>query len=148
MHGGDFTSVGSRNSLDWFEASVAETVRGQRPPSAWTRQDGREGGQCEEPDRQVVRQRLGLVLYEADPRQAQNLSDECGVEGAKPTPLTAPGARDWTATDVANHRNLAAVWAPKKAKPTSNRGRMKQILPGDLGTLSVVLCIATFDFIR
>ena len=67
VHGDDFTSVGPRNSLDWFEAYGRE-VRGQRPPSAWTRQDEREGGQCEEPDRQVVRQLLGFVLYEADLR--------------------------------------------------------------------------------
>ena len=49
-----------------------------------------------------------VVEYEADPRQAENLSDGCRVEGAKPT-LTMPGARDWTATDVANDKELAAV---------------------------------------
>ena len=42
--------------------------------------------------------------YEADPRQAEKLSAECGVEGANS--LTTSGARD-SAADVANDKELA-----------------------------------------
>ena len=47
----------------------------------------------------------GSVEYEADPRQAEKLSAECGVEGANSP--TTPGARD-SAVDVANDKELAA----------------------------------------
>ena len=44
VHGDDFTSVGPRNSLDWFEASVAEKYEvNVRPRLGPGRTDAKEG---------------------------------------------------------------------------------------------------------
>ena len=62
VHGDDFTSVGPKSSLDWFEDAVAKSYEvsiGPRLGPAKT--DGREGSSCFQPGRQVVRRRLGRV---------------------------------------------------------------------------------------
>ena len=88
VHGDDFTACGPKWQLDWFEEAMKQhyelTVQPRMGPAA---EDGKEG---------VVLNRIirwtdkGLEM-EADPRQAEKLISECGLNGANS--VATPGVR-------------------------------------------------------
>ena len=84
VHGYDFISEGGKLALDWFESEVAKkyeiTISARLEPGPG---DAKEGTCLN----RVVRWCDGRVEYEADPRQAEKLISECGLEGAKATAI-------------------------------------------------------------
>ena len=88
VHGDDFTSVGGKPDLDWFEeamkGSYELTIQPRLGPG---REDAKEGLILN----RVVRYTDEGLEYEADPRQAEKLILECGLEGANTA--ATPGVR-------------------------------------------------------
>ncbi|HJM58771.1 MAG TPA: Ty1/Copia family ribonuclease HI, partial [Planctomycetota bacterium] len=88
VHGDDFASSGPADALDWFERAVGEnyeiTIGPRLGPAP---QDAKEGRALN----RVIRWRPDGVEYEADPRQAERLIADCGLEGANP--VGTPGVR-------------------------------------------------------
>jgi hypothetical protein len=88
VHGDDFTAVGPKSQLDWYEAMMAEhyelTTQPRLGPGA---DDAREAVVLN----RIVRWTDEGIEYEADPRQAEKLIAECGLSGANP--VTTPGVR-------------------------------------------------------
>jgi len=88
VHGDDFTSCGSKPSLDWLEnaigASYEITIGPRLGPGP---EDAKEARILN----RVVRWEEGRLEYEADPRQVERLLADCGLEGCKP--MVTPGAR-------------------------------------------------------
>ena len=88
VHGDDFTSQGPCNQLDWFEASIAEhyevTIGPRLGPGA---NDAKEGRALN----RVIRWCDDRIEYEADPRQAERLVTELGLEGSQA--MVTPGIR-------------------------------------------------------
>ena len=88
VHGDDFTAVGPKSALDWFEEKMEEhyelTKQPRLGPGA---DDGKEGVILN----RVVRWTESGIEYEADPRQAEKLVAECGMDGVNP--VGTPGVR-------------------------------------------------------
>ncbi len=88
VHGDDFTSSGPKPQLDWLETVIAReyeiTIGPRIGPGA---NDAKEGRALN----RVVRWCSGCIEYEADPRQAERLIAECGLEGAKS--VATPGVK-------------------------------------------------------
>ena len=95
VHGDDFTSVGSKVDLDWLEAAMQDhyelTIQPRMGPGAG---DAKEGLILN----RVVRYTDDGIEYEADPRQAEKLSIECGVQGSNT--VATPGVRQSFAETV------------------------------------------------
>jgi hypothetical protein len=98
VHGDDFTTVGGKADLDWFEARMKEkyelTVGPRIGPGA---QDAKEGSVLN----RIVRWTQDAVEYEADPRQAEKLILECGLEGANS--VATPGLKETSTQVTADH---------------------------------------------
>ena len=88
VHGDDFTSVGAKEDIDWFEESMQElyelTIQPRLGPGP---SDGKEGIVLN----RVLRWTPHGLEYEADPRQAEKLISECGLTGSSTT--ATPGLR-------------------------------------------------------
>ena len=88
VHGDDFTSQGPCDELDWLEASIAEhyevTIGPRLGPGG---NDAKEGRALN----RIVRWCGDHVEYEADPRQAERLITELGLQGSQP--MVTPGVR-------------------------------------------------------
>ena len=88
VHGDDFTSQGPCDELDWFEASIAEhyeiTIGPRLGPGDKDAKEGRAFNR-------IVRWCSDSVEYEADPRQAERLVTELGLEGSQA--MVTPGVR-------------------------------------------------------
>ena len=82
VHGDDFTSEGGKLALDWFESEVAKKYEITISPRLGPGPDDAKEGACLN---RVIRWCDGRIEYEADPRQAEKLIAECGLEGAKAT---------------------------------------------------------------
>ena len=95
VHGDDFTTVGGKLSLDWFEEQLKKhyelTVGPRLGPGA---QDAKEATILN----RVVRWTAEGLEYEADPRQSEKLIHECGMEGSNS--VATPGLKE-TAAQVA-----------------------------------------------
>ncbi len=78
VHGDDFTSSGPKTSLDWFEAAIAQeyeiSIGPRLGPGPGDAKEGR-AIHC------VIRWCDSHIEYEAEPRQAEWLLAECGLEG-------------------------------------------------------------------
>ena len=89
VHGDDFTTVGSKASLDWFKEQLStryELKEGARlGPGDHDDKEGRVLNR-------IVRWIDEGLVYEADPRQHEKLVQELGLEGAKAvaTPCVKP----------------------------------------------------------
>ena len=88
VHGDDFTSVGTKCDLDWFEAAMSEHYELTSQP--------RIGPGMEDAKEAVILNRVirwgeNGIEYEADPRQAEKLISECGMADSNPT--ATPGVR-------------------------------------------------------
>ena len=89
VHGDDFTTVGGKQELDWFETQMKEKYELTTGPRLGPgEQDGKEGVILN----RIVRWTESAVEYEADPRQAEKLIRECGLEGANS--VTTPGLKE------------------------------------------------------
>jgi hypothetical protein len=89
VHGDDFTSTGGKLSLDWFEAAMQEryelTIGPRLGPGP---SDAKEASILN----RIVRWTDDALEYEADPRQAEKLIIECGLEGANS--VATPGVKE------------------------------------------------------
>ncbi len=92
VHGDDFTSSGPKGSLDWLERSIAEryeiTVGPRLGPSP---EDAKEATVLNRVVRWCSDGKSQWLEYEADPRQAERLISDCGLDGSKP--VATPGTR-------------------------------------------------------
>ena len=88
VHGDDFTSEGPKPALDWFEKSVAGKYEITVSPRLGPCPTDAKEGTCLN---RVIRWCDGHIEYEADPRQAEKLIAECGLEGAKS--VATPGVK-------------------------------------------------------
>ncbi len=88
VHGDDFTSSGPADALDWLETEVGReyeiTVGPRLGPGP---NDAKEARALN----RVVRWLGDRIEYEADPRQAERLMAECGLDGCKS--MTTPGVQ-------------------------------------------------------
>ena len=88
VHGDDFTSSGPADALDWLEAEVGReyeiTVGPRLGPGPHDAKEARALNR-------VVRWLDDRIEYEADPRQAERLMAECGLDGCKS--MTTPGVQ-------------------------------------------------------
>jgi len=100
VHGDDFTTSGPKQDLDWFESELTKvydcTVGQRLGPGP---EDAREATVLN----RVVRWTDSGVEVEADPRQAEKLLRECGLEGANT--VATPGLRP-TKEQVVNSQEL------------------------------------------
>ena len=88
VHGDDFTSEGGKLALDWFETEVANKYEITISPRLGPGPDDAKEGSCLN---RIMRWCEGRIEYEADPRQAEKLAAECGLEGAKA--VATPGVK-------------------------------------------------------
>ena len=92
VHGDDFTTVGAKRDLDWFEeqmqAKYELTVGPRLGPGP---DDAKEACILN----RIVRWETDAVEYEADPRQAEKLIRECGLDGANS--VATPGLKESSA---------------------------------------------------
>ena len=105
VHGDDFTTSGPHRDLNWFEEEMAKhyemTVGPRLGPGD---QDAKEARALN----RVVRWTPSGIEYEADPRQAERLIQECGLEGSNV--ISTPGVRQ-TAKDIAEDQPLPSKLA-------------------------------------
>jgi len=95
VHGDDFTSSGPKPSLDWLEDAIGRryeiTIGPRLGPGD---KDGKEATVLNRIVRWCGDSQGQWLEYEADPRQAERLIGDCGLEGAKP--VATPGVRSTT----------------------------------------------------
>jgi hypothetical protein len=88
VHGDDFTSSGPCDSLNWMEEAISDkyevTIGPRLGPGANDEKEARSLNR-------VIRWCPDRIEYEADPRQAERLIEECGLVGSKP--VATPGVR-------------------------------------------------------
>ncbi len=100
VHGDDFTATGPCDALDWYETAIAQkyeiTVGPRIGPGP---NDAKEARALN----RVIRWCQDSIEYEADPRQAEKLVAECGMEGAQT--MVTPGVRA-TGTDLTDDQEL------------------------------------------
>ena len=78
VHGDDFTSVGAKRDLDWFETAMEEHYELTKQPRLGPApQDAKEATVLN----RVIRWTDKGLEYEADPRQSEKLIEECGMTG-------------------------------------------------------------------
>ncbi len=90
VHVGDFTSEGGQLALDWLEVAVAEHYEISISPRLGPGPADAKEGRCLN---RVIRWCEGHIEYEADPRHAEKLVAECGLEGAGVKPVATPGVK-------------------------------------------------------
>jgi len=88
VHGDDFTSTGPKDALDWFEEKIQEKYECTIQPRIGP---GRDDAKEMRVLNRIIRWCDDRLEYEADPRQAEKLILDCGLEGANSA--ATPGAR-------------------------------------------------------
>jgi hypothetical protein len=88
VHGDDFTSCGSKPSLDWLEESIGASYEITIGPRLGPGPDDSKEARILN---RVVRWEDGRLEYECDPRQVEKLISDCGLDGCKP--MATPGVR-------------------------------------------------------
>jgi len=100
VHGDDFTVVGPKRQLDWFEGAMKEKYELTTGPRLGPgRFDAKESSILN----RIIRWTEEGVEYEADPRQAEKLIRECGLEGSNT--VCTPSVRE-SAAQVAEDKPL------------------------------------------
>ena len=102
VHGDDFTAVGPKSDLDWYE----EAMRGNYELTSQPRlgpgaDDAKEAIILN----RVIRWGSEGIEYEADPRQPEKLVSECGMDGVNP--VATPGVR-MSSDQIENDKDLPA----------------------------------------
>ena len=88
VHGDDLTATGPSDSLDWYEAAMsAEYEIKIHPRMGPGKDDAKEMRVLN----RVITWHSDRIEYEADPRQAERLIEECGLTGA--SPVWTPGTK-------------------------------------------------------
>lgn len=88
MHGDDFTTAGPRDQLDWFKA---------QPERKYELKENCRLGQRKSVDKEgrilnrMVRWTEACLEYKADPRQAEKIIEELGLESA--TGVSTPATK-------------------------------------------------------
>ena len=88
VHGNDFTSSGPADALDWVETSIAAEYEISVGPRLGP---GPNDAKQARALNRVITWHDGRIEYEADPRQAERLINECGLTGANA--MGTPGAK-------------------------------------------------------
>ena len=88
VHGDDFTTVGDKSDLDWFESELAKHYELTTQPRIGPGSDDAKEGIILN---RVVRWTSEGLEYEADPRQAEKLIQECGLRDSNT--MATPGLR-------------------------------------------------------
>jgi len=100
VHGDDFTTVGGRLSLNWFESEMEKRYELTLGPRLGP---GHEDAKEISVLNRIVRWEAAAITYEADPRQAEKLIMECGLEGSNS--VATPGIKE-TAAQLAADTDL------------------------------------------
>ncbi len=87
VHGDDFTAAGSKRDLDWYEAAMKEHYELTLQPRLGPGDDAKEAVVLN----RIIRWTNEGIEMEADPRQAEKLIGECGMEGVNS--VATPGVR-------------------------------------------------------
>ena len=110
VHGDDFTTVGGKANLDWFEGEMKKlyelTVGPRLGPGD---EDDKEGTVLN----RVIRYTTRGVEYEADPRQCEKFVGECGMAGANS--VCTPGTKEASAQILADKELEAKLHTPYRA---------------------------------
>ena len=117
VHGDDFTSSGPASELDWFEESVAKEYEVTIGPRLGPGPDDAKEGRALN---RAIRWCEDRIEYEADPRQAERLIAECGLEGCQT--MATPGVR-------ATGQDLEQDQAPESPQHGLQRRRSSRQLP-------------------
>ena len=88
VHGDDFTTVGSKRELDWFEAEMRKHYELTTQPRLGPGPE--DASECVVLNR-VIRWTQDGLEYEADPRHVEELVAECGM--ADTNSVATPGVR-------------------------------------------------------
>ena len=88
VHGDDFTSSGPADALDWLETSIAAEYEISIGPRLGP---GPSDAKQARALNRVITWYDDRIEYEADPRQAERLINECGLTGANA--MATPGCR-------------------------------------------------------
>ena len=100
VHGDDFTTVGGKPDLDWFESEMEKKYELTIGPRIGPGPDDAKEGMVLN---RVVRWTADAIAYEAAPRQAEKLIIECGLEGANS--VATPGVKE-TSAQIAEDKEL------------------------------------------
>ena len=105
VHGDDFTTVGAKFQLDWFEATLASYYElrkgGRLGPGP---QDAKEGTVLN----RVIRWTQDGVEYEADPRQCEKLLEATQLDSDGVNSVATPGLKP-LAAQLAQDKPLSAA---------------------------------------
>ena len=89
VHGDDFTATGPADALDWYESAVASEYEiAVGPRLGPGPNDAKETRVLN----RVITWHSDRIEYEADPRQAERLIDECGFSGTTNS-MATPGVK-------------------------------------------------------
>ena len=88
VHGDDLTATGPADALDWYENAVSAEYEVKIGPRLGP---GENDAKEMRVLNRVVTWHDDRVEYEADPRQAERLIEECGLTGSNP--MGTPGAK-------------------------------------------------------
>ena len=106
----DFTSCGPADALDWLEPSIASEYEiSVGPRLGPERNDAKQARALN----RVITWHDDRIEYEADPRQAERLVNECGLAGSNP--MATPGAKT-------EHQEHEAVTLLENEWHTASRG--------------------------
>ena len=107
VHGDDLTATGPKDALDWYEAAIASEYEVKIHPRIGPgRQDAKEMRVLN----RVITWHESHIEYEADPRQAERLVEECGLTGSNP--MGTPGSKSSFQEHEADKPLEAAMTTP------------------------------------
>ena len=88
VHGDDLTATGPKDALDWYEAAISSEYEVKIHPRMGP---GKDDAKEMRVLNRVITWHEAHIEYEADPRQAERLIEECGLTGSNP--VGTPGAK-------------------------------------------------------
>jgi hypothetical protein len=107
VHGDDLTATGPKDALDWYEAAIASEYEVKIHPRIGPgKQDAKEMRVLN----RVITWHESHIEYEADPRQAERLVEECGLTGSNP--MGTPGSKSSFQEHEADKPLEAAMTTP------------------------------------
>ena len=112
VHGDDITTVGSKKNLDWFKVELEKFYELKE---AHRLGPGLEDHKEDTVLNRVVRWTPDGLEYEADPRQAERLVEECGLNGSNP--MGTPGSKNSFQEHEADKQLEAGMTIPFRGQP-------------------------------
>ena len=89
VHGDDLTATGPKDALDWYEAAISSEYEVKIHPRMGP---GKDDAKEMRVLNRVITWHEAHIEYEADPRQAERLVEECGLNGSNP--MGTPGSKN------------------------------------------------------